>query len=57
MIRIREENGGDGTVKRIYLNMENHHELVFDSYPVIIKPRIFDHSSYEAFVKEKINKP
>lgn len=51
MIKIKEENTGENKNRKIFLNLDNHHELVFENYPVVIKPRDFKHSNYEASVK------
>lgn len=50
MIKIKEENIGEDKNRKIFLNLDNHHELVFESYPIVIRSRDFKHSSYEASV-------
>jgi hypothetical protein len=50
MIKIKEEGIGENKNLKIFINLDNHHEMVFESYPVVIKPRDFTHSTYEASV-------
>lgn len=52
MIKIKEENIGENKNPKIFLNLDNHQELVFESYPVVLKPKEFKYSSYEASVAD-----
>ncbi len=56
MIRIKEENVRSGQSERVFLVLENHSEIIFDSYPVVIKPTHMKHLIYKASILEKKTK-
>ncbi|MDR4490859.1 MAG: hypothetical protein R2685_08150 [Candidatus Nitrosocosmicus sp.] len=52
MIKIKEERVGENKNRKIFLNLDNHHELVFETYPIVIKARDFKHTNYEASIAD-----
>jgi hypothetical protein len=56
MIRIKEEKLRSGQSERVFLVLDNNSELIFDSYPVVIKPPSMKHIIYSASVVEKETK-
>lgn len=56
MIRIKEEKLRSGQSERVILVLDNHSEIIFDSYPVVIKPRHMKHIIYQGSVLEKKTK-
>lgn len=52
MIKIKEEHVGENKNRKIFLNLDNHHELVFETYPIVIKTRDFKHTNYEASIAD-----
>ena len=57
MIRIKEEKLRSGQSERVILVLDNHSEIIFDSYPVVIKPSHMKHTIYQGSVLEKKMKP
>jgi hypothetical protein len=53
VIRIKEERPKDGSVPKIYLNVENKFELMQHSYPLVIRPKNLVHSEFHASILEK----
>jgi hypothetical protein len=56
MIRIKEEKLHSGQSERVILVLDNHSEIIFDSYPVVIKPSHMKHTIYQGSVLEKKTK-
>lgn len=56
MIRIKEEKLRSGQSERVFLVLDNHSEIIFDSYPVVIKPTHMKHLIYKASILEKKTK-
>jgi hypothetical protein len=56
MIRIKEEKLHSGQSERVILVLDNHSEIIFDSYPVVIKPNHMKHTIYQGSVLEKKTK-
>ena len=53
MIRIKEGKPDSDLSEKVYLVLDNHSEIIYDSYPVVIKPPIMNHLVYKASVLEK----
>jgi hypothetical protein len=56
MIRLKEEKIRSGQSVKVILVLDNHSEIIFDSYPVVIKPRHTKHAIYQGSVLEKKTK-
>ena len=56
MIRIKEEKIRSGQSEKVILVLDNHSEIIFDSYPVVIKPSHMKHAIYQGSVLEKKTK-
>ncbi|TVP39547.1 hypothetical protein [Candidatus Nitrosocosmicus arcticus] len=56
MIRIKEEKIGSAQSERVFLVTDNHNEILFDSYPVVIKPTHMKHLIFKASILEKKTK-
>ena len=56
MIRIKEDKLRSGQSERVILVLDNHSEIIFDSYPVVIKPSHMKHIIYQGSVLEKKSK-
>ncbi len=53
MIRIKEKKLDLDQTEKIFLILDNQNEIIYDSYPVVIKPPYMDHQIYKASVLEK----
>jgi hypothetical protein len=53
MIRIKEEKLDLDQPEKIFLKIDNNSEIIYDSYPIVIKPPYMDHQIYKASVLEK----
>jgi hypothetical protein len=53
VIRIREGKPDTDKSEKVFLALDNQEEIVYDSYPVVIKPPNMDHLIYKASVLEK----
>ena len=53
MIRIREGKPDTDQSEKVFLALDDQEEIVYDSYPVVIKPPHMDHLIYKASVLEK----
>ena len=56
MIRIEEGKPDSEKSEKVFLILENHSKIIYDSYPVVIKPPYMDHQMYKASVPEKQTK-
>jgi hypothetical protein len=56
VIRIKEEKIRSGQSEKVILVLDNHSEIIFDSYPVVIKPSHMKHTTYQGSVLEKKTK-
>ena len=43
MIRIKEGKPDSDLSEKVYLVLDNHNEIIYDSYPVVIKPPNMNH--------------
>jgi hypothetical protein len=53
MIRIKEEKLDLDQPEKIFLKIDNNSEIIYDSYPIVIKPPYMDHQIYKASILEK----
>ena len=53
MIRIKEGKPDSDLSEKVYLVFDNHSEIIYDSYPVVIKPPNMNHLMYKASIMEK----
>jgi len=53
VIRIREGKPDTDQSEKVFLALDDQEEIVYDSYPVVIKPPNMDHLIYKASVLEK----
>ena len=53
MIRIKEGKPDSDLSEKVFLVLDNHSEIIYDSYPVVIRPPDMDHIIYKASVLEK----
>lgn len=53
MIRIKEEKLHSNSSKKIFVTLENHGEYIFDTYPIILKPKEMNNIIYKASVLNK----
>ena len=53
MIRIKEGKPDSDLSEKVYLVLDNHSEIIYDSYPVVIKPPNMNHLMYKASIMEK----
>lgn len=53
MIRIKEGKPDSDLSEKVFLVLDNHSEIIYDSYPVVIKPPNMNHRMYEASIREK----
>ena len=56
MIQIKEGKPDSDQSEKVFLILDNHSEILYDSYPVVIKPPTMDHLIYKASVLEKQTK-
>ena len=53
MIRIKEGKPDSDLSEKVFLVLDNHNEIIYDSYPVVIKPPNMNHLMYKASIMEK----
>jgi len=53
MIRIKEGKPDSDLSEKVFLVLDNHSEIIYDSYPVVIKPPNMNHLMYKASIMEK----
>ena len=53
MIRIKEGKPDLDLSEKVFLVLDNHSEIIYDSYPVVIKPPNMNHRIYKASIMEK----
>ena len=53
MIRIKEGKPDSDLSEKVFLVLDNHIEIIYDSYPVVIKPPNMNHRMYKASIMEK----
>ncbi len=53
MIRIKEGKPDPDQSEKVFLILDNQSEIIYDSYPVVIKPPNMNHLIYKASVLEK----
>ena len=53
MIQIREGNPDSDQSEKVFLILENHNEIPYDSYPVVIRPPDVKPLMYKATVLER----
>ncbi len=53
MIRIKEGKPDSDLSEKVFLVLDNHNEIIYDSYPVVIKPPNMNHRMYKASIMEK----
>ena len=53
MIRIKEGKPDSDLSEKVFLVLDNHIEIIYDSYPVVIKPPNMNHLMYKASIMEK----
>ncbi len=53
MIRIKEGKPDSDLSEKVFLVLDNHIEIIYDSYPVVIKPPNMNHRMYKASIVEK----
>lgn len=53
MIRIKEGKPNSDLSEKVFLVLDNHSEIIYDSYPVVIKPPNMNHLMYKASIMEK----
>ena len=53
MIQIREGKPNSDQPEKIFLVLENHNEIPYDSYPVVIRPPDVKPLMYKATVLER----
>ena len=53
MIQIREGNPDSDQSEKVFLIIDNQSEIIYDSYPVVIKPPNMNHLMYKASIMEK----
>ena len=56
MIRIKEGKQDSDQSEKVFLKLDNQSEIIYNSYPVVIKPPYMDHLIYKASVLEKQTK-
>lgn len=53
MIRIKEGKPDSDQSEKVILVLDNQSEIIYDSYPVVVKPPNMNHLMYKASVPEK----